>query len=41
MPAPEAAISRSTIAASVTPMPPPPYSSGMVSPSQPPSTTAL
>jgi hypothetical protein len=41
IPAPEGATSRSTIAASVTPRPPPPYSAGTVSPSQPPSTTAL
>ena len=32
MPAPDAAISRSTMAASVTPSPPPPYSSGIVRP---------
>ena len=41
MPAPDAAISRSTIAASVTPRPPPPYSSGTVRPIQPPSAMAL
>jgi len=40
MPAPEAAISCSTIAASVTPRPPPPYSSGIVRPSHPPRTIA-
>ena len=40
MPAPDAEISCSTMAASVTPRPPPPYSSGMVRPSQPPSATA-
>ena len=40
MPAPEAAISCSTMAASVTPSPPPPYSSGMVRPSQPAFCTA-
>ena len=41
MPAPDAEISCSTMAASVTPSPPPPYSSGMVRPSQPPLATAL
>ncbi len=41
MPPPEAEISCSTIAASVTPSPPPPYCSGMVMPSQPALATAL
>ena len=41
IPPPDAEISCSTIAASVTPRPPPPYSSGMVMPSQPASATAL
>jgi hypothetical protein len=40
MPAPDAAISCSTMAASVTPSPPPPYSVGIVMPSQPASATA-
>jgi hypothetical protein len=40
MPAPDAEISRSTMAASCTPSPPPPYSSGMLRPSQPASATA-
>ena len=37
MAAPLRATSRSTIAASAMPRPPPPYSSGMATPSQPPS----
>jgi len=41
IPPPEAEISYSTIDASVTPRPPPPYSSGMVMPSQPALATAL
>jgi hypothetical protein len=40
IPAPDAEISCSTMAASVTPSPPPPYSSGTVRPSQPPLATA-
>ncbi len=41
MPAPEAATSSSTIEASVMPRPPPPYSSGIAMPIQPPSAMAL
>ena len=41
MPPPEAEISCSTMAASVTPSPPPPYSSGIVMPSQPAFATVL
>ena len=38
--APDAATSSTTIDASVTPRPPPPYSSGMAMPIQPPSAMA-
>ena len=38
--APDAATSSSTIDASVMPRPPPPYSSGMAMPTQPPSAIA-
>ena len=41
IPAPLAATSPSTRAASVIPRPPPPYSSGMAIPSHPPSAKAL
>jgi len=41
MQAPEAQTSSSTIDASVMPWPPPPYSSGMAMPIQPPSAIAL
>ena len=41
VPAPAAQISCSMMAASVTPSPEPPYSSGMIMPSQPPAAKAL